>query len=104
ALVVFLFAVGEVLEGVAAGRARQGIRALADLVPKTAMLEQSGGTCTVPADSLTIGQVVLIRPGDRIPADGDIVEGTSGIDESPVTGESVPQTRGVGDAVFAGAI
>ena len=104
ALVVFLFAVGEVLEGVAAGRARQGIRTLADLVPKTAMLEQSGGTRTVPADSLTIGQVVLIRPGDRIPADGDIIEGTSGIDESPVTGESVPQTRGVGDAVFAGAI
>jgi Cd2+/Zn2+-exporting ATPase len=104
ALVVFLFAVGEVLEGVAAGKARQGIRALANLVPKTALLEVAGQTRTVPADSLEIGQIVLVRPGDRIPADGEIIEGTSGVDESPVTGESVPRSRGVGDAVFAGSI
>ena len=76
ALVVFLFAVGEVLEGVAAGKARDGIRALANLVPKTAMLEMNGITREVPAASLTIGQTVLVRPGDRIPADGEIVEGT----------------------------
>ena len=104
ALVVFLFAVGEVLEGVAAGKARDGIRALANLVPKTAILEVGGTTREVPAASLSIGQTVLVRPGDRIPADGEIVEGTSGVDESPVTGESVPKTRGPGDAVFAGAI
>jgi Cd2+/Zn2+-exporting ATPase len=104
ALVVFLFAVGEVLEGVAAGKARDGIRALANLVPKTAQLVTGDTTREVPAASLTIGQTVLVRPGDRIPADGEIVDGTSGVDESPVTGESVPKTRGPGDAVFAGAI
>ncbi len=104
ALVVFLFAVGEVLEGVAAGKARDGIRALAGLVPKTALLEEDGQTREVPAESLTIGATVLVRPGDRIPADGEIIEGTSGIDESPVTGESVPVTRGPGEAVFAGSI
>ncbi|KGJ04843.1 ATPase [Paracoccus halophilus] len=104
ALVVFLFAVGEVLEGVAAGKARDGIRALANLVPKTALLEENGQTREVPAETLRIGQTVLVRPGDRIPADGEIIEGTSGVDESPVTGESMPQTRGPGDAVFAGAI
>ena len=104
ALVVFLFAVGEVLEGVAAGKARDGIRALANLVPKTALLEVSGNTQEVPAPSLAIGQMILVRPGDRIPADGEIAEGTSGIDESPVTGESVPKSRGPGDMVFAGAI
>jgi len=104
ALVVFLFAVGEVLEGVAAGRARDGIRALADLVPKTALLEVNGKTREVSADNLEIGQVVLVRPGDRIPADGEITEGTSGIDDSPVTGESVPVTKGPGDGVFAGSI
>ena len=104
ALVVFLFAVGEVLEGVAAGKARDGIRALANLVPKTALLEMNGTTREVPAASLAIGQTVLVRPGDRVPADGEIVEGTSGVDESPVTGESVPKTRGPGDAVFASAI
>ena len=104
ALVVFLFAVGEVLEGVAAGKARDGIRALANLVPKTALLEVNGATKEVPAASLTVGQMILVRPGDRIPADGEISEGTSGVDESPVTGESVPKTRGPGDSVFAGSI
>ncbi|WP_377848819.1 heavy metal translocating P-type ATPase [Bosea sp. UC22_33] len=105
ALVVFLFAVGEVLEGVAADRARASIRALGDLVPKTAIVEENGGaTRQVDAASLTIGQIVLVRPGDRIPADGEITDGTSGIDESPVTGESVPKTKGVGEPVYAGSV
>jgi cation transport ATPase len=104
ALVVFLFAVGEVLEGVAADRARASIRALADLVPKSALLEENGTTREAAAATLTIGQVILARPGDRIAADGEVVEGTSGVDQSPVTGESVPVTRGPGDPVFAGSI
>ena len=104
ALVVFLFAVGEVLEGVAADRARASIRALANLVPKTALVEVNGVTREVEAASLEIGQLILVRPGDRIPADGTIAEGTSGVDESPVTGESMPKTKGPGDAVFAGSI
>ncbi|WP_374290637.1 heavy metal translocating P-type ATPase [Paenirhodobacter enshiensis] len=104
ALVVFLFAVGEVLEGVAADRARDGIRALSALIPRSAMLEESGTLREVPADSLTPGQIVLVRPGERVPADGEIVEGVSSLDESPVTGESIPQGRGPGDAVPAGAI
>lgn len=104
ALVVFLFAVGEVLEGVAAGKARDGIRALAQLVPRTALLQAAGTLREVPAETLAVGQTVLVRPGDRIPADGLITHGTSGIDESPVTGESVPRSRGPGDTVFAGSI
>lgn len=104
ALVVFLFTVGEVLEGVAAGKARDSIRALANLVPKSALLLIDGATREVPADSLAVGQVVLVRPGDRVPADGEIITGISGIDESPVTGESLPKTRGPGEAVFAGSI
>ena len=104
ALVVFLFAVGEVLEGVASDRARASIRALGDLVPRTAVLEEGGATREVAAADLKVGQTVLVRPGDRIPADGQITSGTSGIDESPVTGESVPKTKGVGESVFAGSI
>ncbi len=104
ALVVFLFAVGELLEGVAAGKARDGIRALANLVPKTAQLLVNGTTREVPAASLEVGQTVLVRPGDRIPADGAITEGTSGVDDSPVTGESMPVTKGPGDPVYAGSI
>ncbi|WP_332680730.1 heavy metal translocating P-type ATPase [Bosea sp. (in: a-proteobacteria)] len=104
ALVVFLFAVGEVLEGVAADRARASIRALGDLVPKTAIVETDGTTQQVDAASLKIGQIVLVRPGDRIPADGEITDGVSGIDESPVTGESVPKTKSAGEPVFAGSV
>ena len=104
ALVVFLFAVGEVLEGVAANRARASIKALGDLVPKTAIIEEDGVTRQVDAATLAIGQMLLVRPGDRIPADGEITDGTSGIDESPVTGESVPKTKTVGEPVFAGSI
>lgn len=104
ALVVFLFAVGELLEGVAANRARDGIRALARLVPKTAMLEIAGQFKEVSAESLKIDQIILVRPGDRIAADGEIIDGNSGLDESPVTGESIPVAKGPGDEVFAGSI
>lgn len=104
ALVVFLFAVGELLEGVAAGKARNGIRALAALVPKTALLLVNGQPQEVPAASLRPGAAVLVRPGDRIPADGTVATGVSGVDESPVTGESVPRTKAPGDPVFAGSI
>ena len=73
-------------------------------MPKTALVEENGTTRQVDAASLAIGQVVLVRPGDRIPADGEIIDGISGIDESPVTGESVPKTTGVGEAVYAGSV
>ena len=104
AAVVFLFLVGELLEGVAASRARASIQSLATLVPKTAYLERNGMVEEVPAESLSVGATILVRPGDRIAADGEIVEGESAIDEAPVTGESVPKRKTAGDAVFAGTI
>ncbi|MCS4240942.1 Cd2+/Zn2+-exporting ATPase [Rhizobium sp. BIGb0125] len=104
AAVVFLFLVGELLEGVAAGKARASIKSLSALVPKTALLEESGKTREVPAASLAVGSVILVRPGDRISADGTVVSGESAIDEAPVTGESVPVRKSVDDAVFAGTV
>jgi Cd2+/Zn2+-exporting ATPase len=104
ATVVLLFLVGELLEGVAASRARASIKDLADLVPKTALLVEGDDVREIPAAELALKAIVLVRPGDRIPADGEIVEGGSAIDEAPVTGESVPKTKTVGDAVFAGTI
>ncbi|WP_426960370.1 heavy metal translocating P-type ATPase [Muricoccus radiodurans] len=105
AIVVLLFAVGELLENVAAGRARAGIRALATLMPRTALrLRPDGTTEELPSERLTVGDLVLIRPGDRVPCDGTIEEGQSALDESPVTGESVPVSRGPGEAVVAGSI
>ncbi|MCP1169092.1 heavy metal translocating P-type ATPase [Limimaricola litoreus] len=104
ALVVFLFAVGELLEAVSAGKAREGIRALSRLVPRTARLEADGGVREVAAEALRIGQIVQVRPGDRVPCDGEVLSGTSGVDESPVTGESVPVFKAPGSDVFAGTI
>ncbi|MDX3972623.1 heavy metal translocating P-type ATPase [Shinella sp.] len=104
AAVVFLFLVGELLEGVAAGKARDSIRSLSALVPKTALLEENGKTREVPAESLAVGAVILVRPGDRISADGTIVDGDSAIDEAPVTGESTPVRKEIGDTVFAGTV
>jgi Zn2+/Cd2+-exporting ATPase len=104
ATVVLLFLVGELLEGVAASRARASIRNLAELVPKMALVEQDGQTREVEAAGLTVGATILVRPGDRIAADGTILEGNSAIDESSVTGESVPKSKTVGDQVFAGTI
>ncbi|WP_114395271.1 heavy metal translocating P-type ATPase [Oleisolibacter albus] len=103
-VVVLLFAIGELLEGVAAGRARSGIRALTALVPRMALLVEEGGARAIPAARVEVGQTLLVRPGDRVPADGTISDGRSDLDESPITGESVPVTRGEGDTVLAGSI
>ncbi|CAM1629335.1 unnamed protein product [Bartonella apihabitans] len=104
AVVVFLFCVGEVLEGVATGHARAGIKSLSKLAPKTAWKEVNGKLEEVPAESLRISDIVLARPGDRLPADGVVIEGTSGVDESPITGESIPVTKTINSKVFAGSI
>jgi Cd2+/Zn2+-exporting ATPase len=104
AVVVFLFTVGELLEGIAAGRARAGIEALGALVPRTALRIEDGTAREVPAASLKVGDLVLVRPGDRVSADGDVAEGESEVDESPVTGESVPVAKAEGASVFAGSI
>ncbi|KRB51654.1 ATPase [Rhizobium sp. Root708] len=104
ATVVFLFLVGELLEGVAAGKARASIQSLTTLVPKNALVEEGGTTREVPAESLSVGATILVRPGDRISADGTIVSGESTIDEAPVTGESTPVRKGEGETVFAGTV
>ncbi len=104
AVVVFLFLIGEMLEMVAAAKARRSVQALGDLVPKTARLVTGDGTSEVAAADLAIDDVVEIRPGDRIPADGIIISGETAVDESSVTGESMPRRRQPGDSVYAGSI
>lgn len=104
AAVVVLFLVGELLEGVAASRARASIQSLASLVPKTAFVVVDGQMKEVPADQLQVGDEINVRPGDRISADGEIISGESSVNEAPVTGESVPKNRKAGDKVFAGTV
>ncbi len=104
AVVVFLFALGEMLESMATAKARKSVQALADLAPKMAFLVKGEDVSEVAADTLAIGDVVEIQPGGRVPADGVIVSGSTSLDESSITGESIPVRRGIDEAVFAGAI
>jgi Cd2+/Zn2+-exporting ATPase len=103
-VVIFLFAVGELLETIAAGRARAGIKALVNLVPRVARIEEVGQQREIPAERLRVGDMVIVRPGDRVPSDGEVIEGQSGVDEAPITGESIPVARAPGDQVYAGSI
>ncbi len=106
AVVIFLFAVGEWLETVAAGRARAGIEALIDLVPRKARRQRGAPEDVeeVAVADLAVGDVVVVRPGDRIPSDGMVLDGVSEVDEAPVTGESVPVAKETGAKVYAGSI
>lgn len=104
AIVNILFLVGELLEGLAARRARAGIRSLVSLIPRTATLIDGEVRRDVPVERLQVRQTVLVRPGDRIPVDGEIIDGASGIDESAVTGESIPVHKSIGAQVFAGSV
>ncbi|HFC04406.1 MAG TPA: heavy metal translocating P-type ATPase, partial [Rhizobiales bacterium] len=104
AVVVFLFLIGELLEMMAAAKARRSVQALADLVPKSALLVTSHGTREIDADRLAIGDIIEVRPGGRVPADGIITQGQTSIDEAAVTGESMPKRKQPGDGVYAGSI
>jgi len=103
-VVVFLFLIGELLEMMAAAKARSSVQALTDLVPKSAFLVKDGKVSEVEADTLNVGDIIEIRPGGRVPADGRLTMGETAIDEAAVTGESMPRRKTVGDSVFAGSI
>ncbi len=105
-MVVLLFAIGESLEGVAAGRARSGVKSLMKLAPETARRVSASGNVfeTVAPSALALNDTVEVRPGERIPADGVLTDGAAEIDNSHLTGESVPVPSEPGDEVFAGAI
>lgn len=104
ALLLFLFSLGHALEERALDRARSAIRSLADLTPKTALVRNNGQEVEVPVESLELEAVVIVRPGTRIPVDGVVLQGSSVVDQSPVTGESVPVEKVEGDTVFGGTI
>ncbi len=104
ALLIFLFSLGHALEERALEKARSAIEALADLTPKTALVRRDGTEQEIPVEQLLLKDIVTVRPGTRIPVDGSILSGSSGVDQSPVTGESIPVDKSAGDSVFAGTI
>ncbi|MBN8590647.1 MAG: heavy metal translocating P-type ATPase [Anaerolineae bacterium] len=104
AFLLLLFAIGHAGEHYALDRARNAISALGALMPKTAQLRRGDQIVETPVEQIQIDDVVVTRPGDRIPVDGVIAAGNSAIDQSPITGESVPVTKTSGDEVFAGTV
>ncbi|HEX6925409.1 MAG TPA: cation-translocating P-type ATPase [Longimicrobiaceae bacterium] len=101
---MFLFAVAQLLEARSMGRARNAIRRLMELAPAQAVVIRDGEEVRVPPDRVRPGEVVLVRPGARIPVDGEIVAGASSVNQAPITGEWIPVGKGVGDEVFAGTL
>lgn len=104
AFLLFLFGVGHAGEHYALDRARNAINALGELMPKTAQVRRGDKIVEENVDQLSVGDVVVVRPGDRIAVDGVISQGESAVDQSPITGESVPVQKRIGDEVFAGTI
>lgn len=104
AILLFLFSLGNTLETFAFGRTRRSIRALMELRPEQASRLDSGNETLVALDDLTPGDVVRVRPGERIPVDGEVVSGTSRVDESTLTGEATPVAKEAGATVFAGTL
>ena len=104
ALLLFLFSMGHALEHMAMERARKAIEALAELAPKTATVQRDGAEIEVAVEALQRGDQVIVRPGQRFPADGQVTSGNSAVNQAPVTGESMPVDKQTGDKVFAGTI
>ena len=104
AMLLFLFSLSNVLQAYAIDRTRKAIKSLMKLRPDKALLRRDGGTKLVPVGELAVGDVLVVRPGESIALDSVIIEGTSAIDQSSLTGESMPVSKKVGDPVFAGTI
>ncbi|MBP3937259.1 MAG: heavy metal translocating P-type ATPase [Clostridia bacterium] len=104
AMIVVLITVGKLLEAVSKGRTTNAIKSLMQLTPPAATLLQDGAEVSVPVDDVKIGDTFLVRPGDRVPVDGEVISGESAVDESSLTGESLPVDKAVGDHVAAGTL
>lgn len=104
AMVMFLFTVAELIEAKSLDRARNAIGGLMQLTPETATVQQDGQWIEVEVNQIALGSVVRVKPGERIGLDGEVVSGHSTIDQAPITGESMPVEKTIGDKVFAGTI
>jgi len=104
ALLLFLFSLGHAMERRVLDQARNAIRALSELAPKTALVKRQGQEVEIPVDEIKLEDMILIRPGTRIPVDGIVTKGSSAVDQSPITGESNPVDKAISEEVFAGSV
>lgn len=104
AMILALITIGKTLESISKGRTTDALKNLLQMAPKTALLERDGELQEVPVDSVQIGDIYIVKSGDAIPVDGVVLEGTAAVDESPLTGESVPVDKAPGDSTSAATI
>lgn len=104
AMLLFLFSLSNALQAFALDRTRNAIRALMKLRPTTALVRRSGRTAVLPIERIVLNDIIIVRPGERIPMDGVVIEGESAVDQASITGESMPVNKRVGDTVLAGTI
>ncbi len=104
ALIIALILLGKLLEDLAKGKASEAIRRLMDLQPRMATVVRDGEEVEVPVELVEVGDVVVVRPGEKVPVDGTVLEGRSSVDESMITGESIPVEKGPGDIVVGATI
>ena len=104
AIIITLIVLGRLLEAVARGKTSEAIKKLMGLAPKTARVERNGKEMEIPADQVQVGDIVVIRPGEKIPVDGVVIQGHSSVDESMISGESIPVEKKVGDTVIGATI
>jgi len=103
-VLLFLFSLSNTLERFALHRTRRAIESLLDLSPPEAVVLRDGRELTISTTDVLVGDIVIVRPGERIPADGVVASGTSSVDQSPMTGESIPVEKNIGDPVYAGTL
>ena len=104
AMVVFLFSLGNTLQSYTMDKTRNAIKALIDLSPKEASLKQNGSLVRLPVSKIKVDDVIVVKPGEKISMDGVVIRGESSVNESPITGESMPVDKYTGDEVYAGSI
>lgn len=102
--VMFLFSLGSTLEAYTVEKTRRSIRSLMEAFPTSATVRRNGELRQVPLEDVEIGETVIVKPGEKIPVDGTVTEGSSAVNEAPITGESVPKDKNKGDVVYAGSI
>ena len=104
ATVVWLFAIGNYLQTKSIERTRNSIRNLMDLAPPEAWVQVGSEIIKKPVEEITVGDIIIVKPGDKIPLDGEIIQGESSVNQAPITGESIPVDKNIGDTVYAGTI
>jgi Zn2+/Cd2+-exporting ATPase len=104
AMLVFLYSISEAAEGYTEEKTRSAVKALMDLAPKFALVRRNGTEQEIPVEEVVVGDLFILKPGQSVPTDGEIIDGASSVNQAPVTGESIPVEKQPGDPLFAGSI